>query len=166
MPNALLGLEYAIVNKFLGRKTVTYLDSVLKSIDITLPTKVHIVKTSVFSSSQVWMSELNHKEGWALKDWWFQIMVLEKTLESHLHSKEIKPVHPKGNQPWISIGRTDAEAAIRWPPDMKSWLIGKDPDVGKDWRQKDKGVAEDEMVGWHHWLNGHEFEQTLGDREV
>ena len=166
MPNAVLGLEYAIVNKFLGRKTVTYLDSVLKSIDITLPTKVHIVKTSVFSSSQVWMSELNHKEGWALKDWCFQIMVLEKTLESHLHSKEIKPVHPKGNQPWISIGRTDAEAAIRWPPDMKSCLIGKDPDVGKDWRQKDKGVAEDEMVGWHHWLNGHEFEQTLGDREV
>ena len=93
--------------------------------------------------------------------------VLEKTLESPLDSKEIQPVHPKGNQPWIFIGRTDAEAEapILWPPNMKSWLPGKAPDAGKDWRQEEKGVTEDEMVGWHHWLDGHEFEQTSGDRQ-
>ena len=93
------------------------------------------------------------------------IVVLEKTLESPLDSKEIKPVNPKGNQPWTFIGRTDAEAPILWPPDAKSWLIGKDPDAGKDWGQEEKGVTEDEMVGWHHRLNEHEFEQTLGDSE-
>ena len=87
---------------------------------------------------------------------------LEKTLESSLHYKEIKPVNPKENQPWIFIGRTDAEAPILWPPDVKNWLIGKDPDAGKDWRQE-KGTTEEEMVGWHHWLNGHDFEQSLGD---
>ena len=99
--------------------------------------------------------------------WCFSIVVLEKTLESPLDSKEIKPVNPKGNQPWIFIGRTDAktEAPVLWPPDVKSWLIGKDPDAGKDWRQEEKGMTEDEMVGWHHWLNGHEFEQALGDGE-
>ena len=90
-------------------------------------------------------------------------MVLEKTLESPLDCKEIKPVHPKGNQPWIFIGRTDAEAdtPMLWPPDVKNWLIGKDPDAGKDFGQEEKGTTEDEMVGWHYWLDGHEFEQAL-----
>ena len=101
------------------------------------------------------------------RNWCFQIVVLDKTLENPLACEEIKPVNPKGNQPWISIGRTDAKAEvpILWPPDAKSWLIGKDPDAGKDWRQEEKGMTEDEMVGWHHQLNGHEFEQTLGDSE-
>ena len=109
-----------------------------------------------FSSSHVWMWELDHKEGWVLKKWCFWIVVLEKTLESPLDCKEIQPVHPKGNQSWIFIGRTDAEAEapILWPPDGKSWLIGKDPDAGKDWGQEEKGATEDEMVGWHHWLSG------------
>ena len=97
------------------------------------------------------------------KNWWFQIVVLEKTLESPLDSKEIKLVNPKGNQPWIFTGRTDAEAPKLWQPDMKSWLTGKGPDAGKDWGQEE---TEDEMVWWHHWVNGHEFEQTLGDSEV
>ena len=111
-----------------------------------------------FSSSHVW--ELDYKESWGLKNWFFWTVVLEKTLESPLDFKEIQPVHPKGNQSWIFIGRTDTEAEtpILWPPDVKSWLIGKDPDAGKDWRQEEKGTTEDEMVGWHHWLNGHEFE--------
>ena len=109
--------------------------------------------------------ELDHKEGWVPKNWCFQIAVLEKTLESPLDSKEIKPVNPKGNEHWIFTGKTDVEALILWPPDMKSWLVGKDPDAGKDWRWERKGKAEDEMVGWHPWLNGHEFEQTLGDSE-
>ena len=119
-----------------------------------------------FSSSHVWMWKLDHKESWAPKNWCFWTMVLEKTLESPLNSKEIQPVHPKGNQPWIFIGRTDAEAEapVLWPPDAKNWLIGKDPDAGKDWRQEN-GKTEDEMVGWHHWLNGLEFEQTPGDGE-
>ena len=99
--------------------------------------------------------------------WWFRNVVLEKTLESPLDCKDIKPVNHKGNQPWLVIGRTDAEAQapILWPPDAKSWLIGKDPDAGKDWRHKEKGATEDKMVGWHHWLNGHEFEQTRGYSE-
>ena len=118
-----------------------------------------------FSSSHVWMWELDHKEGWAPKNWCFWTVVLEKTIESPLDSKEIKVVNPKGNQPWIFIGRTDAEAPILWPPDVKSWLIGKELDVGKDWRQEEKGVTEDEMFGWHHQFNGHEFEQTQGDSE-
>ena len=111
------------------------------------------------------MWELDHKEGRKPKNWCLCIVVLEKTLESPLDYKEIQPVHPKGNQSWIFIGRTDAEAEtpILWPPDAKSRLIEKDPDAGKDWRQKEKGVTEDEMVGWHHQLNGHEFEQILGD---
>ena len=119
-----------------------------------------------FSSSRVWVWELDHKEGWMSKNWCFWTVVLEQTLESPLDSKEIKPFNPKGNQSWIFIGRTDAEAEalILWPPDAKSWLILKDPDAGKDWGQK-KGATEDEMTGWHHWLNGHEFEQTLGDTE-
>ena len=113
------------------------------------------------------MWELNHKESWALKNWCFQIVVLKKTLESPLDSKEIKPVNPKGNQPWIFIGRSDAEAEtpILWPPDMKSRLIGKAPDAGKDWGQEGKRMTEDEMVGWRHWLNCHEFEQTPWDSE-
>ena len=110
--------------------------------------------------------ELDCKEGWALKNWWFQTVVLEKTLESPLDSKEIQPVHPKENQSWLFIGRTDAEAEIPilWPPDAKNWLIWKEPDAGKNWRQEEKGMTEDEMVGWHHWFNGHEFEQTQGDK--
>ena len=106
----------------------------------------------------------DYKESWVPKNWCFWTVVLEKTLESPLDCKEIKPVHPKGNQPWIFIGKTDAEAEapILWPPDAKNWLFGKDPDAGKDWRQEEKGMIEDEMVGWHHWLNRHEFEQALG----
>ena len=107
--------------------------------------------------SHVWMWELDYKESSAPKNWHFWTMVLEKTLESPLDCKEIQPVHPKGDQSWVYIGRTDVEAEtpILWPPDMKSWLIGKDPDAGKDWRQEEKGTTEDEMVGWHHRL--HEF---------
>ena len=113
-----------------------------------------------FSSSHVWMWELDYKESWASKNLCFWTVVLEKTLESPLDIKEIQPVHPKGNQPWILFGRTDAEAEtpIFWPPDVKNWLIWKDPDTGKDWRQKEKGTAVDEMVGWHHRHDGHEFE--------
>ena len=120
-----------------------------------------------FSSSHVCMWEMDHKEGWALKNWCFWTVVLEKTLESPLDSKEIQSVHHKGNRSWIFIARTDAEAEAPklWPPDAKSWLIGKDLDAGKDWRQEEKGTTEDEMVGYHHWCNGHEFEQTPGDSE-
>ena len=122
-----------------------------------------------FSSSHVWMWELDYKESWVPKNWCFWTVVLEKTLASPLDCKEIQPVHPKGNQSWIFIGRTDAEAEtpILWPPDGKNWLTRKDPDAGKDWRQEEKVTAEDEMVGWHHRLNGHEFEHTpgVGDRQ-
>ena len=120
-----------------------------------------------FSSSHVWMWEPDHKEDWTLKNWCFQIVVLEKTLQSPLDSKEIKPVNPKENQPWILIGRTDAEveALILWPSDAKSWqLIGKTLMLGKI-ESKKKRAAEDEMVGWHHWFNGHELGQTPGDGE-
>ena len=107
---------------------------------------------------------LCYKERWAPKNWCFWTVVLEKTLESPLDSKEIKPVNPKGNQSWIFIERTDAEAEtpILWPPDAKKWVTGKDPDAGKDWRREEKGTTQDEMAGWHHWLNGHEFEEVLG----
>ena len=120
-----------------------------------------------FSSSHVWMWKLDHKEGWALNNWSFWTVVLEKTLESPLECKKIKPVNPKGNQSWMFIWRTDTEAKapILWPPDAKSWLIRKDPDAGKDWRQEEKGMTEDEIVGWHHWLSGHEFEWAPGDGE-
>ena len=113
-----------------------------------------------FSSSHVWMGELNYKESWVLKNWCFWTVVLEKTLESPLDCKEIQPVHPKGNQSWIFIGMTDveAEALILWPPDGKNWLIWKDPDAGKDWRQEEEGMLEDEMARWRHQLDGHEFE--------
>ena len=117
-----------------------------------------------FSSSHVWMSELDYKESWVLKYWYFWTVVLEKTLESPLDCKEIQPVHPKGNQSWIFIGRTDAEAEIPiiWPTDGKIWLIWKDPDAGKDWRQEGKGTTENELVGGHHQLDGHELEQAPG----
>ena len=117
-----------------------------------------------FSNSHSWMWELDYKESWALKNWCFWTVVLEKTLESPLDCKEIQPVHHKWNQSWIFIGRTDAEdeTPMLWPPDAKSWLFGKDPDAGKDWRQEETGATEDEMVGWYHWLNGHEFEQAPG----
>ena len=148
----------------LGRKATTNLDSILKSRDIALPTKVCLVKAIVFSSSHVWMWELNYKESWAPKNWCFWTVVLEKTLKSPLDCKENKPVNPKENQPWIFIGRTDAEAEapILWLPDAKNWLLGKYPDAGKDWRQEEKGTTEDEMFEWHLQLDGHEFEQALG----
>ena len=112
-----------------------------------------------FSCGHVWMWELDCEEGWVPKNWYLWTVVLEKTLESPLNCKVIQPVHPKGNQSWVFIGRTDVEAEtpILWPPDAKSWLICKDPDAGKDWGQEEKGTTEDEMVGWHHRLNGHEF---------
>ena len=110
------------------------------------------------------MWELDYKETWAQKNWCFWTVVLEKTLESPLDCKEIQPVHPKGDQAWVFIGRTDAEAEtpVPWPPHAKSWLIWKDPDARKDWGQEEKGMTEDEMVGWHHWFNGHGFRWTLG----
>ena len=151
----------------LGGKAMTNLDSVLKSRDITLPTKVHLVKAMVFPCGHVWMWELDCEESWVPKNWCFWTVVLKNTLESPLGYKEIKPVNPKGNQSWIFIGRTDAEAEapILWPPDAKNRLTGKDPDAGKDWRQEEKGLAEDQMVTWHHQLNRHEFEQALEDGE-
>ena len=120
-----------------------------------------------FPSSHVWMWQVDHKESWELKNWCFWAIVLEKTLENPLNSKEIKPVYPKGNQSWIFTGRTDTEsgAPILWPLDAKCWLIGKVPDAGKDQGQEEKGVTENEIVRYHHQLNKHEFEQTLGDSE-
>ena len=113
-----------------------------------------------FSSGHVWMWELDCEEIWVLKNWCFWTVVLEKTLESPLDCKEIQPVHPKGDQSWLYIGRTDAEVEtlILWPPHVKSWLTGKDPDAGRDWGQEEKGTTEDEIAGWHHLLDGHEFE--------
>ena len=132
--------NHEIRRRFLpGRKAMTNLDSILKSRDIT---KVCIVKIHGFSSSHVEMWDLDHKESWAPKNWCFQMVVLE-SLESPLVSKEIKPVNSKENQLWILTGRSDAEASVLWPPDVNSWLTGKDPDAGKDWRQKEKRVAED-----------------------
>ena len=112
-----------------------------------------------FSSGHIWMWELDCEESWAPKNWCFWTTVLEKTLESPLDCKEIQPVHPEGDQSWVFIGRTDAEAAtpILWPHHVKSWLIGKDPDAGRDWGQEEKGKTEDEMAGWHQRLDGHEF---------
>ena len=151
----------------LGRKAMTKLDSVFKNRDIALLTTGPYSQSYGCSSSHVQMWELGHKEGWASKNWCFWTVVLEKTLESPLDSKEIKPVNTKGNQPWIFIGRTDAEAEalVLWPPDVKSQLIGKDPNAGKEWGQEEKGITEDEMVGRHHRLEGHEFEQAPGDGE-
>ena len=143
-----------------GGKAMTNLDSVLKSRDTPWLTKVCIVKAMVFPVVYKW--ELKHKEGWEPKNWYFQILVLEKTLESPLDFKEIKPVNPKGKQPSIFIERTDAEAPISWSPDAKSQLAGKDPDAGKDWGQEEKGATEDEMVEWPRQLNKHEFQQASG----
>jgi len=133
----------------LGRKVMTNLDSILKIRDITLPTKVRLIRAMVFPVVKS-MWELDYKESWVPKNWCFWTVVLKKTLEIPLDCKEIQPVSPKGNQSWIFIGRTDVEAGtpIFWPPDVKSWLIGKDPDAGKDWRQEEKGMTEDEMVAW------------------
>ena len=120
-----------------------------------------------FSSTRVWMWKLDYKEGWESKNWCFWTVVSEKTLESPLDCQEIKLVNPKGNQSWIFIGRTDVEAKapILSPPDKKTWHIGKDSDAGKDWKQEEKGTTEDEVVGLHRLLSGHEFEQALGDGE-
>ena len=138
---------------FLGRIAMTNLESR----DITLPTKVCIVKAMVFPVV------IYRCESWTIKKTeHLRTEVVEKTLESPLDWKEIKPVNPKGNQPWTFVGRIDAEAPILCPPDAKNWLIGKDPDDGKDWRQEEKEMTEDEMVGWHHRLDAHEFEQALG----
>ena len=149
----------------LGKKSMTNLDSILKSRDITLPTKVHLVKAMVFP-----IVMLDYKESWAPKNWCFWTVVLETALESPLDSEEIQPVYPKGNQSWIFIGRTDAEAEtlILWPPDTKNWLIWKDRDAGKDWWLEEKGIIEDEMVWWHHWLNGmslSKLQELVLDRE-
>ena len=146
----------------LWRKAMTNLDSILKIRDIILPTKVRLFKAVVFPvvmyACEIWTI----KDGWGLKNWCFWIVAVEKTLESPLDCKKIKPVHPKGNQSWIVIGRTDAEAETPnlWPLDAKNWLIWKDSDAGNDWRWKEKEMTEDEMVGWHHQLYGHEFESA------
>ena len=145
----------------LGRKAMANLDSVLKGRDIA--DKSLSSQSYGFVSSHVWMWELDYKESRVPKNWYFWPVVLEKTLDSLLDCKEIQPVHRKGNQSWTFIGRTDAEAEIPilWPPDTKSWLIGKDPDTGKNWRRDEKGMTENEMVWWHHQLDGHESEQAL-----
>ena len=149
------------------KKSNDNLCNILKSRDTTLPTKISIVKAMVFPVVMYGCESWTVKKGWAPKNWCLQTVVLKNTLESPLDCKEIQPVNPKGNQSWIFIGRTDAEGEtpILWPTDVKNWLIEKDPDNGKDWRQEEKGTTEVEMVGWHHWLNGHEFEQTQGDDE-
>ena len=144
----------------LERKIMTNLDSILKSRDIILATKVHLVKAMVFPGVTYGCKSWTIKKAECQNNWFFWTVVLEKTLESPLDSKEIQPVRLKGNQSCIFIGRTDAEAEtpIFWPPDVKSWLIWKDPDAGKDWKWEEKGMTEDQMIGWHHWLDGHEFE--------
>ena len=163
MVTAATKLEDALL---LGRIAMTNLNSVLKSRDITLLTKIRRVKAMVFPIVMYGC------ESWTIKKtkhWRIDTFELwcQRALQSPLDSKKIEPVNPKGNQPWIFIGRTDyeAEAPILWPPDVKNWLIGKDPDAGKNWGQEEKGATEDEVIGWHHWLNGHEFEQIQGDRD-
>ena len=150
----------------LERKAVTNLDSILKSQRHYFADKGLSSQGYGFSSSHVWMWELDYKESWApkKKNWCFWTVVLEKMLESPLDSKKIQPVHPKGDQSWVFVGRTDAEAEtpILWPPHAKIWLIGKDPDAGRDWGQEEKGMTEDELAGWHHRLDGHEFGKTPG----
>ena len=136
------------------------LDSILKSKDY-FANKGLSSQSHGFSSSHIWM---DYEESWALKNWCLWTVVLEKSLERPLDCKGVQPVHSKGDQFWVFIGRTDAKAEtpVLWPPHVKSWLIGKDPDAGKDWGQEEKGTTEDEMVGWHHWLDGHDFGWTLG----
>ena len=142
-------------------------DSILKSRDISLPTNVRVTKAMVFPVVMYICESCDYKEGWLSKNWCFWTVVLEKTLESPLDCNEIKPANSKGNESWLFIGRTDAEAEapILWSPDTKSWLIRKESDAGKDWRQEEKMMTEDKMVGWHHQLSGHEFEQAPGDGE-
>ena len=146
----------------LGRKVMTKLDSILKSrhyfANKGLPSQGY-----GFSSGHAWVWEVDCEESWAQKNWCFWTVLLEKTVESPLNCKEIQPVHPKGYQSWVFIGRTDVEAEtpILWPPNAKKWLIGKDPDAGKDWGQEEKGTTEDEMVGWCHQLDGCGFEWTM-----
>ena len=143
----------------LGRKVMTNIGSILKSRDIICH-KGPSSQGYGFSSSHVWIWELEYKESWVLKNWCFWTVVLEKTLESPLDCKEIQPVHPKGDQSWVFIARTDVEGET--PILVKSWLTGKDPDAGKDWGQEERGMTEDEMVGWHHQLDGHGFGWTPG----
>ena len=140
----------------LGRKAMTNLDSIFKSRDITLPTKGRLDKAMVFPVV-MYRYELDHKESWAPKNWCFWTVVLEKTLESPLGSKEIKPVNPKGNQLWIFVGRVTLKLKLQYVGQLmrRAGIIGKDPEAGMDWRQEEKGMAKDEMVGWHHRLNGH-----------
>ena len=147
----------------LGREAMTNIDSILERRIITLPKSLSS-QSYGFSNSHVRMWELNYTESWVPNNWYFSTVVLEKTLESPLDCKEIQPVHSKENQSWIFIGRTDAKAEtpILWPPHAKSWLIGKDSDAGRDWGQEEKGMTEDEMAGWHHRLDAHEFEWTPG----
>ena len=142
------------------KKSYDNLDSILKSRDTTLPTKVRLVKAMVFPVVMYGCESWTVKKAERQKNWCFWNVVLEKTLESPLDCKEIKPVHPKGDQSWVFIGRTDSEAkaSILWPPHVKSWLIGKNPDAGRDCGQEEKGTTEDEMAGWHYQLDGHEFE--------
>ena len=141
-----------------GRKVMTHLNSMLKKQRHYFSNKGPSSQGYGFSRSHVWM--LDYKEDWAPKNWCFWTVVSEKILESPLYCKEIQPVHPKGNQSWMFFGRTDVEAEtpVLWPPDTKSWVILKDPDAGKDWGQEEKGMTEDEMIGWHYRLNRHEFE--------
>ena len=152
----------------LGRKGMTNLDSILKSRHY-FANKGPSSQGYGFSSGYVWMWELDYEENWAPKNWCFWIVVLEKTLESPLDCKEIQPVHSKGDQPWVFFGRTDAkgETPVLWPPHAKIWLIGKDPDAGRDWGQEEKGMTQDEMAGWHHGLDGRECDCTpgVGDEE-
>ena len=149
----------------LGRKTMIPRQHIKKNRGITWPKKkVFLVKTLIFSRSHAWMEELDYKDSWGPNKYCFWTVVLETILERPLECKKIKPVNPKGNKSWIFIWRTHAEAEtlILWPYDVKKWLIGKDPDAGKVWRQEEKGMTEDDMAGWHHWLDGHEVEQALG----
>ena len=144
----------------LGRKVMTNLDSNIKKQRHYFANKGPSGYSYGFSSGHVWMWELDSEESWAPKNWCFWAVVLEKTLESPLDCKEIQSVHPEGDQSWVFIGRTDpeAETPVLWPPHVKSWLIGKDPDAGRDWGQEEKGTTEDEMAGWYHRLDGNEFE--------
>ena len=144
----------------LGRKVMTNLDSIVKSRDITLPTKVRLVKVMGFPVVMYGCVSWMMKKAECQKNWCFWTVVLEKTCESPLDCKAIQPVHPKGDQSWVFTGRTDAEAEtpVLWPPHAKSWLAGKDPDAGRDWGQEEKGMTENEMAGWHHWLDGHKSE--------
>ena len=142
--------QWGNLSELMNVKALGFASTTNKNLNFTQMVKGSYSQSYGLSSSHIWMWELDHTEGWALKNWCFWTVVLEKILESPLGSKEIKPVNPKGNQPWVFLGRTDAEAPILWPPHAKSWLIGKDPDAGRAWGQEEKGMTEDEMAGWHH----------------